>query len=434
MNARMALRRQEDELDADHDPFGWKTARLAHFIRANADRHARQPALNDQPNRLEWSQLVPNAVSYSQSCVLVAAFIDFLNTIGLAPQSNIGIFLPNGSEACLAIMAIEQAGMTPCLLPIDAHQAEIAAAVESVNMQAVITQSVLCDLLPAEMMRHVAARYYGLRFICAFGSDVPDGVISLDSVFASLHESETEVIPDLVQDEEIGYGSGLITFSRVRGVLRAVHRSNRSLVASAVTYLAATRIEAGDRIVSLLPPDDLAGLTTGLTASVLSGASLEMCGLFDSESLRAALLLGPPAHLVVPGWMEEAFEGTAKDLNIKSLTLVHQLPVSFRARPLTGVTVADVLSIGEYGIICKARDNKGMPSFSLADLGEKSNAALRDCLQLRLNSDNMIEIRGLACEMRPFRRGEYTFSSEERDWYITQHKAETFAGLLIGVS
>jgi mycobactin salicyl-AMP ligase len=430
MNASTALRRLDDELDANDDPFGWKTARLANFVRAIADRNPQHLALHDQPNRLEWGGLVPNAFSYGNSHELIAAFVDFLNAIGLAPQSNIGIFLPNSSEACLTIMAIEQAGMTPCLLPIDANQAEIAAAVESVNMQAVITQSVLCDLLPAEMMRHVAARYYGLRFICAFGSDIPDGVIALDNVLSSPNNAATS---NDTEDSEITQASGLITFSRVRGVLKAVHRSNRSLVASAVTYLAATRIEAGDRILSLLPPDDLAGITTGLSAAVLSGASLETHGLFDSETLRNALLSGPPTHLIVPGWMEDTFEGRAEYLNLKSLTLVHQLPVSFRARPLTGVTVADVLSIGEYGIICKARDNKGMPCFSLADLGDKTNALLRDCLQLRINADNMIEIRGLACEMRPFRRGDYSFSADERDWYITQHKAETFAGLLIGV-
>jgi mycobactin salicyl-AMP ligase len=427
MTATLVTRLPADPSDDDIDPFGWRTTRLAGFVEALADNDPDLPLLQDQPDRSVWSRRGAYTLSCGQVACLVRAFVTFLKGIGLAPQAHIGVFLPHGSEACLTVLAIEQAGMVPCLLPIDSNQAEIAAAVEAANMQAVITQTQIGDFRPAEMMRHIGARYFGLRFLCAFGPEVPDGVIDLDRLFLALDE---ETLPPIVEEIHLP-PPGFMTFTCEDGRLRPVHRSNRSILANAVSYLAASRIGQGERIVSLLPPDDLAGLVTSVAACVLGGALLESHTIFDRDTLLASL--NHPCHLIVPGWMEDLFQGSLEGLNLASLTLVHRVPVRFRAKALLGAPVIDVLNVDEKALLCKARDAKGQPSFILADLGERGNAALRQCLQVQLEAQDRITLTGLSAEMRPFQRGETGFSGLSRLSQGTNRTAETFAGLLIGV-
>jgi len=165
------------------------------------------------------------------------------------------VCLPNGSEAALTILGIEQAGCRQCLLPVAWSEKELEQALEAAGLQAVVTQSTIGEERPADLFCAIAARTFNLRFLCAYGPDVPDGVIDLDRIILSEAEAR-EAAPEADGADD---DPGLITFGMRAGPGGPLHRTGSSLVAAAVAFLVSAQIEPGDRIISLLAPDDLRG-------------------------------------------------------------------------------------------------------------------------------------------------------------------------------
>src|SRR4051794_31370505 len=160
---------------------GWLAdMRLSSLLAATADRHPARLAFSDQPDREAWSGRPRISWTYANTQHIIERLATALATLELPPGTPVGICLPNGSEAAVSILAVERAGYVPCLLPIGWPEELLSRALEAANVAAIICQSRLADERPADLFCRLAARYFGIRFVCAFGPHVPDGVIDLD--------------------------------------------------------------------------------------------------------------------------------------------------------------------------------------------------------------------------------------------------------------
>jgi hypothetical protein len=288
------------------------------------------------------------------------------------------------------------------------------------------------------MLCRIAARHYGLRFLCAYGPGVPDGVIDLDRALLADEPAAGEqdgLGPRGLGSQDTGNpGSqdpGIVTFGR-GGPGRPLHRTGASLVASAATVLIAAKVAPGDRIVSLLAPDDLAGLATGLAAALVAGATFEAHGLFDAAALAAAIENGPPTHLVAPGWLEGALASSGLPARLASTLLVHAAPIRFKARAPLKENVADVVAFDETALIARARDAAGRFAVSIGD-GDGPLPA-HGLLRVRRDPDGTIRFAGPAAEVRPWVRGGTADASPLPEWPDSGFRADVFAGIVIGVS
>lgn len=416
----------------DHEPPSlettWAAMRLSGLLAATADRHTGRIAFKDQTGRGEWSGRPPIEWTYPTAYAVIERLSQFFIQMRLPPKSPVGICLPNGSEACLTILAVEHAGLVPCLLPVAWPEEDLAAAVEAANIAAVVTQSVVGEERPAEMFRRLALRYFGLRFISSYGPMVPDGVTDLDKVIVGSEGLDARPSGSLEPLTE----NGIVTFWRQGGKIRPVFRASQSVVAAAVTFLVTARIRAGDRIISLVAPDDHCGLTTGLIASLLSGATLDCHGLFSARAFVEALDQGGPTHLVAPAWFEATLARATLPESVQSVVLVHEVPARFKAKTALKTPTIDVLAFGELALIAAPRKGSGQFSLSLDEDAAQSNATARHLLRVRRDDEGSIEFGGLAADIQDFGRGASPSSKPE--WRPSGFKAELFAGILIGVS
>jgi hypothetical protein len=431
MNATAAMQTAPLEAHDDAQALGWDTMRLSGLVAAATSRHPERLALLDQPGREDWSGRPRIAWSYSTADEIRRRLAGFFAGLGLPPGAVVGLCLPGGSEACLSLLAVEEAGLTPCLLPAGWSEAELGAAVEAANVQVVVTQGVVGEQRPAERFCRLAAGYFGLRFVCAFGPLVPDGVIDLDRVMLG----PEEVAPGASPSAD-GRDTGLVTFSRRPGPARPLFRPFRSTVAAAVTVLVAAKIEPGERVLSLLAPDDHRGITTGLMAALLSGAALEHHGLFDGRTLMSALAQPThpmPTHLVAPGWMEPHLAKANLPPSVRSVILIHDAPVRFRAKAPLSRRVVDILALDELALIARARRGDQF-ALTLADDPSAGSAPARHLMRVRTGADGAIEVAGAACDVRAFERGQSGPATPGAEWRSSGYKAEVFAGIVIGVS
>ena len=343
--------------------------------------------LRDAPGRDRWCGRPAASLGAADAMTRVAKLASHFRNLRLPARARVGIFLPGGSEACLAFLAVEEAELTPCLLDVGADPTWLAAAIDAADIRAVVTQTRIGDERPANRISLIAAGFFRLRFLLAFGPDVPDGVLDLDAVLAAETGSPTLGSPPSAEE------AGLVTFATDgAGAAFPVFRTRSSAVAACAVVLAAARVRAGDRVVSLLAPDDLAGFVTGLGSALLSGASFEPHPAFDLASLAGVGQNGGTSHLVAPGWMEDALAASGIAEGHRSTLLVRKAPTRLPDRTTLSGQVTDVLSIGETALLAGARQPDG--GFGIGF--EPGSGPTSELLEAMVDDDDRLYVRGVA--------------------------------------
>lgn len=398
---------------------------LCALMAATARRHPARVALVDAADKAAWSGRPAMTWTYGAAAEIVARLAGGLRAWRLAPGSRIGLALPGSTEGLVAHLAVEAAGHVPCLLPATWDEDQFAAGIEAAGVSAVLTQARLGTESPAERLCRAAVRYFGLRYLAAFGPDVPDGVINLD---------------EMVLDRRGGpvaaeTGGGLISF--VGGdPHRPVHRPGDALLAAVAVHLIAARVGPGERILSLVAPGDLRGVVTGLGAALVAGASLETLPVFDGAALGAALLRPVPTHLVAPAFLEPALARAALPDTLRTIGFAHRAPARFTGRSLRTafargrVAVVDVVALDEDVVLSGTRGRDDL-AFGLAEperLGLPGSL-----LSLRRDEDGRIACRGQAAKAAPYRRGEAE-PDDGSAWRPTRYRPTLFAGTATGLT
>jgi mycobactin salicyl-AMP ligase len=261
----------------------------------------------------------------------------------------------------------------------------------------------------------------------AFGPDVPDGAADLDTVIADVEPGAPGV-----ERSHADTQPGIVTLPRGLAECVPVFRPSMSLIAAAARILVPARIRPGDRLISLIAPDDLKGLALGPVAALLTGASLELHGVFDGAALIDSLDEGGRTHLVVPGWMERALGELDLPASVVTIILVHGVPVKFRAHSALGRRVVDVLAFDEIALIANARTPTGLFALSLdAGLGVST---LDRLLSIRLDETAALSFQGTAAMIGEMQGAALPDPDTLLQWHASCFKADLFAGIIIGVS
>ncbi|GGK50217.1 AMP-binding protein [Salinarimonas ramus] len=401
-----------------------------------AERAAATPralAFVDQDGRDAWCGRPRIAWSYGAAMPMVERLAAFFASLGLAPGAHVAICLPGGSETLLTLLALERAGLTPCLLPVAWTRDDLARAVEATGAVAVVTQSVVGALKPAETFRDIAMAYYGLRFVTAFGPQPPDGVLDLDRVMVDERPilAGRGEVDGTAHDEEPAPAApregGIVTLARRGDEIEAAYRPISSWIAAASAFLEVARYGEGERIVHLVAPDDLMGLATGFAATLMTGATLELHGLFDGPALAASLAREEPTRLVVPGWMEEALLRTPLPRSVTGLVYLHGAPARFRARSGASQPAIDVLALEPWALVTRARGRSGQVAMRI----EAKDARAGDPL-VRRDEEGRLSVGGPAAHARRVLRGQV--EADVPEWRETAWRADVFAGIVIGVA
>ncbi|WP_455975839.1 AMP-binding protein [Methylorubrum populi] len=401
---------------------------LGGLLAATARRHPARIAVIDPADKPDWSGRPAITWTYAAASEIVERLARGLRSWRLPPGSRIGLCLPGSAESALAILAVEAAGHVACLLPVSWDEDRLLAAAQGVALSAILTQARLGSAAPAERMCTVAARYFGLRYLAAFGPDVPDGVINLDRFVLDGPAEATAGSPA---------PAGIISF--VGGdPNRPVYRSGESVVAAAAAHLVAARVAPAERILSLIGPHDLRGLVTGLASALVAGATLEAMPLFDGAAFAATLRRPVPTHLVAPAFLEKNLAGRDLPAELRSIALVHRAPARFpgRSRVVGGPqslrldTVIDTMAFDETAILSGRR---GSPGDLALVLGKPERLALPPSLMtLHRGPDGRIAFRGQACAATTLQRGSPQNALNEI-WHDTPYAAVLFAGLATAI-
>lgn len=423
MEAAAARYREDAPSFASPAPLG--DCPLTSLLTRSAAQDPDGLALRDQSDRETWSGRSSCRMSYVEALDAVGRLAFFLQSLGLPPGARVGISLPGGSEACLALLAVESAGLTPCCVDILTGAGDLAAAIEAADMRVIITQSRVCGEPLAERLAKVAAGLFRVRLLLAFGPDVPDGAVDLDEVLASSGSHLRRPTPSLDPSDTAGF----ITFARSGGETVPVLRPLTSLVAAALPAVAAMDVGSGDRLVSCVAGDDLKGVATGWVAALVAGASFEPHGLFSAAALTESLRRGSPAHLVAPGWAEPALASPSITGRLRSVTYLHEAPLRFGPGLPSLAPIVDVLALGETALLVTPRGLDGRLSIRLD--GREATGAIGRLLQVAVDPSGDIFVQGPSAASP--RRNRCPGPAPD-GWIPTGRAVTTSGGLISGIA
>jgi hypothetical protein len=326
---------------------------------------ARRPsamALADPPNRTSFTDGAPRRFSYAETDRIVSAVAARLIRLGLQPDTVVGILLPNTVEAVLTMLGVMRAGMIAAPLPLLWRSAEAAAALGRIGAKVIITASRVGDSQPCGLAMQVAAELFPIRHVCAFGANLPDGVIPLDGLLSG----DAEPPPTVARDRDPGRHVALATWELTPEGLVAVARNHAELIAGGLAALLEGGLEEDASILACFAPSAFAGFATTVMPWLLAGGSLTLHHGFDAAAFAAQCNDTRCDTVAVPGALVPALAeaGLLAFPGLRNVLAVWRAPERLSRSPAwrhPSARLTDMLAFGEIALLGSRRGPDGRP-------------------------------------------------------------------------
>ena len=236
-------------------------------------------ALVDPQNKMRITGQAPKRLTYAQADRAISALAAHFIDSGLPAHSVIAVQLPNTVEFALTVLAAHRAGLVVALFPLLWRQAELVAALNRTSARAIVTTAKIDGVIHSDFAMNAAAEAFSIRHVCGFGSDLPEGMASLDEAIARPSASQRAIIQD-------GRKAAIISFDVTGDGFRAVPRTHLSIIAGALALSLESDVEQGATIMSAFAPSSFAGLASSMVIWLLSGGTLVLHHPFDGDALE----------------------------------------------------------------------------------------------------------------------------------------------------
>jgi hypothetical protein len=325
---------------------------------------ARQPnalAMVDPPDKFRVSLQGPKRLTFSQADREISALAAHFVEAGLPAGSVLAVQLPNTVEFVLTVLAAHRAGLVVALLPQLWRQAELTAALNRSGARAIVGMGRIDGVNHADLIMNAAAEAFSVRHVCGFGSDLPEGMISLDRAIARGAPAPLVVAHDPGR-------AAIISFDVTVDGFQAVPRTHQNLIAGGLAIFLESGVPQGAKILSAFAPSSFAGMAASLVTWLLSGGMLALHHPFDTAVLEQQFNERSCDTLIAPARMALRLSETAMLERLPSLRNVVGLwraPEQVASSPAwqsVQAALTDVYLFGEAGLFGARRLDSGGPA------------------------------------------------------------------------
>jgi hypothetical protein len=324
---------------------------------------ARKPdalALLDPLNKPRVTGQLPKRLTYAEADRAISALSAHFIESGLPNNSVIAVQLPNTVEFMLTVLAAHRAGLVVALLPLLWRQAELTVALNRTGARAIVTTSRIDGVSHADLAMNAAAEAFSIRHVCGFGSELPDGMASLDLAL----EGRSAATRTVVQD---GRRAAMLTFDVTADGFRAVPRTHLGLIAGGLALSLESDVPQGSTVMSAFAPSSFAGLASSLVVWLLSGGTLALHHPFDADVLEQQInehgceTLVAPAQLALRLAEIDMAQRLPRLRNVIGLWRAPEQVASSSLWTAEQATLTDVYLFGEAGLFSARRAADGAP-------------------------------------------------------------------------
>jgi hypothetical protein len=325
-------------------------------------RRPRALALVDPGNKQRVTGQPPKRLTYEEADRAISALSAHFIDAGLPAHSVVAIQLPNTVELPLTVLAAHRAGLVVALFPLLWRQAELVAALNRTSARAIVTSARIDGIAHSDLAMNAAAEAFSIRHVCAFGSDLPEGMASLDQALAQPSSATRHVIQD-------GRKAAIISFDVTSDGLRAVPRTHLSLIAGGLALSLESDVPQGATLMSGFAPSSFAGLASSVVTWLLSGGTLAMHHPFEADVLEQDIREHHCDTLIVPALLAfrlDEFDLDARLPGLRNVIGMWRAPEQVTSSPpwtAQRASLTDAYLFGEAGLFGARRtSDDGTPA------------------------------------------------------------------------
>jgi non-ribosomal peptide synthetase component E (peptide arylation enzyme) len=333
------------------------------FRRAFA-RHPGVLALADTPNRESFTDHAPRRLTYAEADRVISAIAGRLRRMGLPTDAVVGMQLPNTVEHVLTLLGVLRAGMIAAPIPLLWRRADAVTALSRLGAKVLVTSSHVGDVDHGDLAIHVAAEIFPIRYVCAFGSNIPDGVVPFDDLYTI---DELDPVQP-IEREHAGNPAAhvaVITWDVGPDGLIPVARNQAELIIGGLAVVLEGHIEQDARILSSIMLSSFAGLASTLIPWLLAGGTLLLHQPFspdvfvaqrEEHQCQTLVVAGPLTARLADAGMLRSGDG----LNtVVALWRSPERVASSGAWREPAISLIDLHVFGETGLLGARRDSNG---------------------------------------------------------------------------
>jgi hypothetical protein len=338
-------------------------ATLDDLFRRAAQRNPDMVALCDPPNRESFTDGRARRLTYAQADRMISAMAKRLRDLGLPIDAVVGIQLPNTVESVLTLLGVLRAGMIAAPLPLLWRRGDMVTALGRVDAKALITCRRVGATDHADLAMQAAADVFPIRYVCAFGSGLPDGVVALDDLYAD-EKAEAPRLDRARADNRAAH-LALITWEAASDSLAPVARNHAEIIAGGLAVLLEGRFETGATFLSAIPPASFAGLAVSVLPWLIAGGALVLHQPFDPDTLARQLREGCDAAILPATVVPRLVEAGLFASNVRAVMGLWRSPERMTNAPAWRQQLTafiDVACFGETCIIPARRGTSGKPA------------------------------------------------------------------------
>jgi hypothetical protein len=337
---------------------GGSHASLDDLFRRAGVRGPQAPALADPPNRAAFTGGAPRRLTYAQADRAISAFAARLRRLGLATDTVVALQLANTVESVIALLGVLRAGMIAAPLPLLWRQQEVVEALRLIGAKAIVTQARVGADAHAGFAMQAAADLFPVRYVCAFGSDLPDGVVALDDVFG---QSQPDAMQPYVRPGNPAAHVAVVTFDMGGDGPVPAARNHLELIAGGLPVFLESGMAQDAPMLSAIPCSSFAGIALTVMPWLMSGGALHLHQAFDADSFAGQARALAGGTIVVPGQALAPLAEAGQLDSAKSIVALWRAPERLASSaPWRGnAALVDVAAFGEIGLLAARRAPDG---------------------------------------------------------------------------
>jgi AMP-binding enzyme len=286
-----------------------------------------------------------------------------LRGFGLPADTIVALQLPNTVDSVIALLGVLRAGLIAAPLPLLWRQADATAVLGRIGTRAMIACRRVGDVDYGELAMHIAAETFAIRFLCAFGTPLPDGVVPLDTIFT---QGPSEPVAAIERRGNAADHIATVTFEVTSEGIVPVARSHAELIAAGFVVQHAAQIGGDSVILGAVATSSLGGIASTIIPWLLSGGgTLVMHHPFAANTFAAQRAHERCNVAVVPGPLVQRFFdggliGPRQDM--QSVLALWRAPERMAVSlpwPAGRADLIDVPVFGETGLLALRRGTDG---------------------------------------------------------------------------
>jgi AMP-binding enzyme len=335
-------------------------ATLDDLFRRVGVRHHDAVAVVDPPNREDFTDGPQRTLSFAGADRAISALAARLRELGLQTDALVAMQLPNTVESLIALLGVLRAGMIAVPIPLLWRQQEMVAALGRVGAKAILTSARIGSVSHADIAMHAAVDLFSIRHVCAFGRDLPDGIVPLDDIFTANDSDATPAFPRL---GDAAAHVAAVTFDLDAGGLVPIARSHTELVAGGLETFLETDAGPDIPILSTIPVGSFAGISLTALPWLLSGGALHLHHGFEPAAFGCQARAITDGLVVLPAPAIPAIADAALLHSAQTIIALWRAPERLAAAKAWQAPSAlvDVASFGEIGLVAARRGMNALP-------------------------------------------------------------------------